>query len=93
MITRAPLLVALTPTEQLVVALLAEGRSYREIGKILSISPQTARVHARRAADKIPGDKALKPQAKCAAWWRGASLGVLTGEALYAQSGATKQSL
>jgi DNA-binding CsgD family transcriptional regulator len=43
----------LTPREQDVLALLAEGASNREIGERLGISIHTAKFHVRRITDKL----------------------------------------
>jgi DNA-binding CsgD family transcriptional regulator len=44
---------SLTPREQEVIALLADGLSNREIGTRLGISPDTAKFHVGRLMDKL----------------------------------------
>ena len=51
--TRAPVLEELTPREAEVLALLAAGRSDREIGAALGMSPKTASVHIGRIKGKL----------------------------------------
>lgn len=77
---RAPTLAPLSKMQELVCILLGVMQSYAAVGEHLSISEDMVRVHAKRAAAKIPGDMAA--QAKCVAWARGATLDVLTGTAL-----------
>jgi DNA-binding NarL/FixJ family response regulator len=43
----------LTEREQQVLCLVAEGRTNREIGKLLYISPKTASVHVTRIMQKL----------------------------------------
>jgi ATP/maltotriose-dependent transcriptional regulator MalT len=46
-------ILSLSPREREVFALLAQGRSNREIGKALFISPVTVKVHVRHIFDKL----------------------------------------
>ena len=48
--------VKLTPRERDVLRLLADGRSNEEIGRELSISPETVRTHVRKAMAKLDAD-------------------------------------
>lgn len=78
MIERAPLKKPLSSTEAVIVAMLASGQhNYHSIGEHLGISYKTVKFHAERAKAKIPGD--LPTQLRLLAWYRGASLDVLTG--------------
>jgi two-component system nitrate/nitrite response regulator NarL len=43
----------LTPREREVIGGLSEGKTFSEIGRHLSIAPDTARVHMRKAAQKL----------------------------------------
>jgi DNA-binding NarL/FixJ family response regulator len=49
----APMRVELTPRQQEVLQLLAEGRSAKEIGAILGISPRTAETHKYKMMDDL----------------------------------------
>jgi DNA-binding CsgD family transcriptional regulator len=44
---------ALTPRESEVLAQVADGLSHDEIGRQLSISPETVRTHVRKACDRL----------------------------------------
>ena len=78
-ISRAPLSHPLTPTEEIVVTLLATARhNYQSIAEQLGVSPKTVKRHAENAAMKISSD--LPTQIRCVAWYRGASPEVLSGE-------------
>ncbi|MEK6275625.1 MAG: helix-turn-helix transcriptional regulator [Actinomycetota bacterium] len=44
---------ALTPRESEVLAQVADGLSHDEIGRRLSISPETVRTHVRKACDRL----------------------------------------
>ncbi|HEX5448870.1 MAG TPA: helix-turn-helix transcriptional regulator, partial [Gaiellaceae bacterium] len=46
-------LVELTERERDVLRLLAEGRDYDDIGEQLTISPETVRVHVRKAMGRL----------------------------------------
>jgi DNA-binding CsgD family transcriptional regulator len=46
-------IMSLSPREREVFALLAQGRSNREIGEALFISPVTVKVHVRHIFDKL----------------------------------------
>lgn len=47
---------ALTPRERDVLRLLADGLRYDEIGRRLFISPETVRVHVKKAMKKLDAD-------------------------------------
>lgn len=70
----------LTPTQQIVADLVARGMRYPDIGKALSMRPETVKFHTICVAKLLPGD--LPAQARVATWWRGATRDVLTGEGL-----------
>jgi DNA-binding CsgD family transcriptional regulator len=44
---------SLTPRESEVLAHVADGLSQEEIGRRLSISPETVRTHVRKACDRL----------------------------------------
>lgn len=44
---------ALTPRESEVLAHVADGLSHEEIGRRLSISPETVRTHVRKACERL----------------------------------------
>lgn len=78
MIARVPLRRPFTSTEAVVVAMLASGQhNYHSIGEHLGISYKTVKFHAENAKGKIPGD--LPTQLRLLAWYRGATMDVLTG--------------
>lgn len=77
---RIKLLKKFTTMENLVAAMVIRGESYSQIGKRLSIKRSTVNFHAKNAANKIPGDKILKPRTKLQFWARGARLHQLTGD-------------
>lgn len=61
----------LTPRELDVMWLVADGRTSKEIGRILSISPRTVEMHVRSSLRK------LGCATRAGAVWRLASLGAL----------------
>lgn len=61
--------------ETLVGVMVGRGLEYEEIGQRLSISKSTVKMHAQRAAAKLPGKD--PPQMKLQIWWRGGSEEVL----------------
>jgi DNA-binding CsgD family transcriptional regulator len=75
---RVPLNLPLSRRQLLVVALLSEGYKLKEIADLIGIKERAVREHIERAAPRIPGD--LPSQARLIAWYRGATLGVLTGK-------------
>lgn len=75
---RTPPLDTFTNTEKLVLAMVAQGFTYREIAMRLDLSRQAARWWAAKAAEKIPGD--LPVMTKIHFWARGATEDQLTGE-------------
>ena len=77
---RIKLLKKFTTMENLVAAMVIRGESYSQIGKRLSIKRSPVNVHAKHAANKIPGDEILKPRTKLQFWARGARLHQLTGD-------------
>ncbi len=54
--SRIPLIEPLTSTESLVVEMLYQGQSDREIAVQLGVTAETVRSHVCNAARKIPGD-------------------------------------
>jgi DNA-binding NarL/FixJ family response regulator len=46
----------MTPRQQEAAALAAEGMTYKEIGKALGVSRNTARSHIIALANRLPGD-------------------------------------
>lgn len=54
----------LTPRERDVLRLLADGHSNEEIGKELTISPETVRTHVRKAMTKLEADTRTEAVAK-----------------------------
>ena len=46
----------LTPREREVLRLLADGMRNEEIGRVLSISPDTVRAHVRKAMERLDAD-------------------------------------
>lgn len=76
MIARVPLLRPLTPRETQVVEQVADVLDYDEVARRLSLSRNTVKWYTVNAAQKIPGD--WPPQMRCALWWWGATLAVLT---------------
>lgn len=78
--TRAPLLVELTPMQAHVVKLLALNYSHGAIAETLHITKSTVRYHLYLAVGKMPGD--LPAEQRAVAWARGASLDVLEGTSL-----------
>ena len=75
---RYPPISAFTPQQKLVMAMIANGMSYREIALRLAIDWETARFHARKAAQRMPGD--LPTLTKVHFWVRGATVDQFTGE-------------
>ena len=75
---RVPPVRVFTTQQKIIIAMIANGMSYREIGKRLHIDWATVRNHAERAAAKIPGG--LPIQTKIHFWVRGATIDQLTGE-------------
>ena len=69
---------AFTPQQKMVMAMMANMMEYKEIGLRLSIDWNTARNHAIKAGDKIPGNLPLR--CKILFWSRGATIDQLTGE-------------
>jgi DNA-binding CsgD family transcriptional regulator len=80
-IERVPTSRPLSPTQFAVAVLVGMEWSYREIARELGLSERVTQAHVHRAAKKIPGDLPFK--ARVATWIRGASMSVLTGDALY----------
>jgi DNA-binding NarL/FixJ family response regulator len=56
--------VPLTPREQQVAALVASGRTNRQIGRVLGISEKTAEVHLHHVMSKLN----VRSRAEVAAW-------------------------
>ena len=54
----------LTKRQREVVALLAQGMSYPEIGRALGIARETVRAHARTIALQCPGDDPMQRRIK-----------------------------
>jgi DNA-binding NarL/FixJ family response regulator len=54
----------LSERERQVLALLADGASYADAGRELHISPDTVRVHVRRAMDRLEADTRTEAVAK-----------------------------
>jgi DNA-binding NarL/FixJ family response regulator len=59
-----PQQVSLTPREQQVAALVASGRTNRQIGRVLGISEKTAEVHLHHVMSKLDA----RSRAEVAAW-------------------------
>jgi non-specific serine/threonine protein kinase len=59
-----PLVVPLTPRERQVAALVASGRTNRQIGRVLGISEKTAEVHLHHVMSKLDA----RSRAEVAAW-------------------------
>lgn len=78
---RVPLKRPLTRNQLVVVALIADMYSQKEIAALTGIMERTVRFHIRRAADRIPGD--LPPTERVRAWYRGAPLPVLCGRSVF----------
>ena len=68
----------LTPTECIVVSLLAFGENCVEVAVRLGVSKRTVKFHVKNAAQKLPGD--LPAQMRVITWYRGATADVLTGD-------------
>jgi len=47
---------SLTPMQEIVLGMVAEGHNYSDIAEHLGIVRATAKFHAAAAAEKIPGD-------------------------------------
>ena len=75
---RYPAPSAFTPQQKMVMAMMANMMTYKEIGLRLSIDWNTARNHAIAAGEKIPGN--LPIRCKVLFWSRGATIDQLTGE-------------
>lgn len=77
-IERVPLLAPFTPMEGIVAKMLASGQhNWRSIAEHMGCSWRTVKFHGEQAKKKIPGD--LPTQLRIVAWYRGASMEVLTG--------------
>lgn len=72
---RVTLLAPLTPPQQEVVDLVAEGKNFRECADHLGLKYMTLVDRAREAAHKIPSDLPIWP--RIMVWSRGASRRVL----------------
>jgi non-specific serine/threonine protein kinase len=59
-----PQVVPLTPRERQVAALVATGRTNRQIGRVLGISEKTAEVHLHHVMSKLD----VRSRAEVAAW-------------------------
>lgn len=75
MIVRVPAIRPLSPAQLAVVALVAEGWSYRESARMMGCSTTTVMRHINDAAARLPGDQPAR--FKVVAWWRGATADVL----------------
>lgn len=80
-ILRVPLARPLTRHQLVVASLVAERYTAAEISALTGISERTVHWHTRRAADRIPGD--LPPIERVCAWYRGATVQVLTGRSVF----------
>lgn len=67
----------LTPTQDIVARLVAEGKSASVIAERLGITEKTVRYHIREVAGQIPGS--LPAKARIHVWWHGATEAVLRG--------------
>ena len=59
-----PQRISLTPRERQVAALVASGRTNRQIGRVLGISEKTAEVHLHHVMSKLD----VRSRAEVAAW-------------------------
>ncbi len=75
---RCPPLSSFPTREKLVMAMIAQGLTYKQIGMRMTIARETAKLYAAQAAEKIPGD--LPVMTKIHFWARGATKDQLTGE-------------
>lgn len=74
---RVPCVPPLTPAQEQVVALVAEGLTMPAIAGRLGVSVNTVKFHAKLAAQRIPGT--LTARSRFVLWWQGADLRVLSG--------------
>jgi hypothetical protein len=85
-VIRVPCHPPLSRMQLVTVALLAEGYSPGQVSSVLGVTINTVDYHIREAAKRIPGD--LHRTAKCVAWYRGASMVVLTGGVIDEHNGS-----
>jgi transcriptional regulator of acetoin/glycerol metabolism/DNA-binding CsgD family transcriptional regulator len=72
--------VALSPREQRILELIAQGQSNKEIARLLRISPETVKSHVKNMFSKLGVER------RAQAIYRATNLGLVTGESLQDQA-------
>ena len=81
----------ITPRQMAIIAAYSEGWAPSHVAKFLGVSQRTVRFHTVEASRRIPGDR--PPMEKLIAWYRGATIEVLTGRQVWTPSDLSPRQL